>query len=79
MKTLSLKLPETLDAELTAVAAQRGESKSTLVRRALENYLSRGHKASRTSFLVHAKDLIGSLQGPPDLSVNKDYLRGYGK
>jgi hypothetical protein len=31
------------------------------------------------SFLEAAKDFIGSLEGPEDLSTNKDYMKEYGQ
>ena len=31
------------------------------------------------SFLEAAKDFIGCLEGPKDLSTNKDYMKGYGQ
>jgi hypothetical protein len=31
------------------------------------------------SFLEAAKDFVGSLEGPEDLSTNKDYMKGYGQ
>jgi len=31
------------------------------------------------SFLEAAKEFIGSLEGPEDLSTNKDYMKGYGQ
>lgn len=79
MKTMSVKLPEALDAELAALAEQRRASKSALVREALKEYLSRRAGPSPASFLAQAKDLAGCLKGPTDLSVNKDRLRGYGQ
>ncbi len=36
MKTISVKVPEELDLKLTAVAARRHESKSALIRAALD-------------------------------------------
>ncbi len=42
MKILSLKLPESLDAELEAAAARRGTTKSALLRDALTSYLAPG-------------------------------------
>jgi hypothetical protein len=42
MKILSLKLPESLDAELEAAAARRGTTKSALLRDALVTYLGQG-------------------------------------
>ena len=41
MKTVSLQLSETLDAQLTALIRQRGTSKAAVVRAALEDYLAR--------------------------------------
>ena len=40
MKTISLKLPESLNAKLSRVAKQRDQSKSDLVREALEQFLN---------------------------------------
>ena len=37
MKTLTVKVPEELDLKLGAVAAQRNESKSALIRAAIED------------------------------------------
>lgn len=31
------------------------------------------------SFLEAAKNYIGSLEGPEELSTNKDYMKGYGQ
>lgn len=47
MKILSLKLPESLDAELEAAAARRGTTKSALLRDALTSYL--GHRDPSSS------------------------------
>jgi hypothetical protein len=79
MRTLSIKLPDALDADLGKLAKQRGVSKSALVQEALKAYLADkdGHK--RESCLELAKDLWGSLVGPGDLSYNKRHLEGYGR
>ncbi|RKZ88967.1 MAG: hypothetical protein DRR19_11990 [Candidatus Parabeggiatoa sp. nov. 1] len=38
------------------------------------------HETMETvSFLEAAKDYIGSLEGPEDLSTNKAYMKGYGQ
>jgi hypothetical protein len=79
MKTISVKLSEVVDAELTALAGQRRARKTSRVREALKLYFSRGTDPSPASFLAQAKDLAGCLKGPADLSVNKDHLRGYGQ
>ena len=40
MKTLSVKVPEDLDLKLTAVAAKRRETKSALIRAALDHLVN---------------------------------------
>ena len=79
MKTLSVKVPEALDIKLTAVAARRGESKSSLIRAALDQIVKSNEAVTPNSCLDLAKDLIGSVEGPSDLSYNKKHLKGYGR
>lgn len=78
MKTISLKLPVSLDQKLAAMAKQRQTSKSAVLREALEFYFSNGR---RPKVSVHdlAKRWIGCVQGPGDLSYNEKYMEGYGK
>jgi hypothetical protein len=78
-KTLSLKLPDALDDELETLAAQRRTSKSAVIREALSGYLGRNGSASRVSFAALAGDLAGCVEGPDDLSANRDHLAGYGR
>ena len=79
MKTISLRLSDELDALLEALRAERGTSKSELVREALEEY-TRGESGRRPgSCLDLASDLAGSLAGPEDLASNKRHLKGYGR
>jgi predicted DNA-binding protein len=78
MRTVSVKLPDQLEANLSKLAKRRGLSKSALVQEALEAYLA-GMNGQEQSCLNVAKDLWGSLQGPGDLSSNKKYLEGYGR
>jgi len=79
MKTLTVKVPEELDLKLAAVAAKRGESKSNLIRTAINSILKEYKAVIPNSCLDMAKDLVGSVEGPSDLSCNKTYLKGYGK
>jgi len=79
MKTLTVKVPEKLDLKLAAVAAKRGESKSNLIRTAIESILELNEAIAPNSCLDMAKDLVGSVEGPSDLSCNKKHLKGYGK
>ncbi|MEX1326124.1 MAG: ribbon-helix-helix protein, CopG family [Desulfobacterales bacterium] len=79
MKTLTVKVPEELDLKLAAVAAKRGESKSNLIRTAIISILKENKAVIPNSCLDMAKDLVGSVEGPSDLSCNKRHLKGYGK
>ena len=79
MKTLTVKVPEKLDLKLAAVAAKRGESKSNLIRTAIESILNANEAIALNSCLDMAKDLVGSVEGPSDLSYHKKHLKGYGK
>ena len=79
MKTLTVKVPEELDLKLAAVAAKRGESKSNLIRTAIISILKENKAVIPNSCLDMAKDLVGSVEGPSDLSCNKKHLKGYGK
>ena len=79
MNTISLKVPETLAIRLEDTARQRGVSKSALVRSALEAYLQADRVEHPESVLSRTADLVGVLSGPGDLSVNKDYLRDFGR
>lgn len=79
MKTLTVRLPESLADEIAAEAQERGVSKSDVVRERLES--KRGARKLPPE-LDDIADLIGSVDGlPRDLSARKKhYLRlwGYG-
>ena len=80
MKVLSLKLPDTLDRRLAAVVKRRGIQKSTVVRQAIEQYLSESHEVRHGSFLDLAGDLVGCVKdAPADLSSNPRHLGDFGK
>jgi Arc/MetJ-type ribon-helix-helix transcriptional regulator len=80
MKTLTVRLPEPLVADIEAESRGRKISKSDVVRERLE----RGPRQRRqTASLAAIADLIGSVDGlPPDLAARKkQHLRatGYGQ
>jgi predicted DNA-binding protein len=75
MRTVSLRLPTELDQRVTALAEKRGTSRSVIVREALEAYAN-GHAESVTAL---AGDLVGSIDGPKDLSTAAEHLEGYGR
>lgn len=79
MKSISLKLPEALNARLEAVARRRGETKSAVLRRMLEAHLSDSPDAAAPSCLALTEDLAGCVSGPRDLSTNPKHLKGFGR
>jgi predicted transcriptional regulator len=76
MKGLSLKLPVALTVKLEQAAKERRQSKSAVMRAALEHFLNSERPASA---LELAEDLVGCAKGPVDLSTNPKYREGYGK
>jgi Arc/MetJ-type ribon-helix-helix transcriptional regulator len=79
MKTLTVRLPENLIAQIEAESRRRRLSKSDVVRERLTEPKRGGH---RSTLLDAVADIIGSVDElPPDLSARKKkYLRstGYG-
>ena len=75
MKTLTVKLPDSLFAEIASAAEARRISKSEIVReRLIRSGRSRNSLWSRMEDLVIERDSL-----PRDLSSNKAHLKGYGK
>ncbi len=79
MKSLSLKLPESLSVKLKRAAQVRGQSKSELVRAALEQFLNGAQAVTPGSALEAALPWIGCVEGPGDLATNPKYMAGFGK
>ena len=79
MKTLTVRLPEDLIAQIEAESQRRRLSKSDVVRERLTTRRSRG---KRSTLLDAVADVIGSVDElPSDLSARKKkYLKssGYG-
>ena len=81
MRTLTVRLPERLVAEIDAESRERRVSKSDVIRERLQA----GKKVTlrQSSQLDAIKDLIGAVTGlPSDLSARKKhYLKttGYGR
>jgi Arc/MetJ-type ribon-helix-helix transcriptional regulator len=74
MKTLTVRLPEPLVAEIDAESRDRKISRSDVVRERLQ---SAARPRGRRSALSAIADLVGSVDGlPADLSARKKhYLR----
>ena len=79
MKTVSFKLPELLIEHITSLARTKGESRSSLVRKALKSLIENRDDQHEASCLDLASDLAGSVTGPEDLSFNAERLNGYGQ
>ena len=80
MQTISLKLPETLLAELEKETRLRRTNKSALVRAALERELASSREKKKLSCYDLARDLAGSIKGlPKDIATNPKYLEGFGE
>jgi len=81
MKTLTVRLPEPLVADIEAESRGRRISKSDVIRERLQ--LATGPERRQPAALDAIADLIGSVDGlPADLSTQKKhYLRstGYGR
>ena len=81
MRTLTVRLPEALVAEIEEESKGRRVSKSDVVRERLR--LPAGSRRSRSTDTDSIADLIGSVNGlPADLSARKKaYLKagGYGR
>jgi Arc/MetJ-type ribon-helix-helix transcriptional regulator len=81
MKTLTVRLPERLVAEIDAESRDRRISKSDVIRERLQ--VRARVAVGRSSALKTIADLIGSVGGlPDDLSARKKkYLKttGYGR
>ena len=75
MTTISLKLPDSLEARLTAEAKRRRTTKSAIVREAVEQAFAK--KKNFVSCADFVRDLIGSQPGPRDASTNKKYLEDF--
>jgi len=80
MRTISLKLPDDLLAQLDREAKSRRMTKSSLVRESLAKGFSKGSTAGAPSCYDVARDLAGSVRGlPEDLAVNPEYMEGLGR
>lgn len=79
MKTLTIKVPDGLFAEIASAALMRKVPKSEIVRERLTQ-LSSTQCGTRSSLWSQMQDLvIQSDSLPVDLSSSKAHLKGYGK
>ncbi len=83
VKTLTVRLPEQLVAEIEAESRRRNVAKSDVVRERLQTPYGAKTPTKTVSTMDLIADLVGSVEGlPPDLSARKKYYLkkwGYGK
>ncbi len=80
MRTISLKLPDDLLAQLATEARARRVTKSSLVRESLVTVLRGRSLGGEASCYDLARDLAGSVRGmPKDLARNPKYMKGFGE
>jgi len=80
MRPISIKLPKNLETLLDELARARGMSRSAVVREALKAYAaSSAAGPSAGSVTESAGELVGSLDGPRDLSTAAKHMRGFGE
>ncbi len=76
MKSISVKLPETLARWLDRESAAQRRSRSEIIREALEQRRQVPGQPTAADVLA---DLVGTIDGPRDLSVNPRHLDGLGR
>jgi len=80
MRTISVKLPDELLAELARQAKARRVTKSWLIRKSLEKGLHERPAVGEVSCYDLARDLAGVVKGlPKDLADNPKYMEGFGE
>jgi len=76
LKTITVKLPETLAIWLSKRAIELGRPQSEIVREVLQQASNgSGSKSCHDAFA----DICGSIDGPEDLSTNPSHMIGFGE
>ena len=79
-KRLSIRIGPKLEENLRRRAKSSGKDESTIVREALEDYLSRTRPPASAYDLAKEAGLIGCVRdAPADLSTNRKYFEGFGE
>jgi hypothetical protein len=73
-RTLTLRLAPHQQEAVRRLAEREGVSEEEAVLRLVEQ----ASEAPVPNMLDLAGDLIGSVEGPPDLSTNETYMEGFG-
>jgi hypothetical protein len=75
MPVVTVKVSEALNRRLASEAERRRISKSAVLREAFTKYAG----ATKGTLAERARHLIGSIDGPGDLSQKSKTLAGYGR
>ncbi len=79
MKTLTLRIHDTLYAKVVSLAKRRKTTQSEVVREAIQACVDNKNEMKKTSAFDLARDLVGSVRGSKDLSLNKEHFEGFGR
>jgi predicted transcriptional regulator len=84
MAATTIKLPAKLDRELTALTKERHTTRAKVLREALHAFAEKKPERERIKKLKGtvaelAGDLVGSVEGPGDLTSNPKYMARYGR
>ena len=75
-----MKLTPEQKQQIKLLARQRHTSAKEALMGLVEEALARRpFKAPKGSFLDGLEELVGSVAGPPDLSLNPEYLKDFGR
>lgn len=78
MKTISLKVDGKTEKEIQMIMRKKKVDRSVAIRSAIHEYYTKEKDNKKPSLYDRVIDIVGSAEGPPDLSTNKDYLKEYG-
>lgn len=78
MQPISVKLPGNTRRRLDAAASRRGVPRSELVRQAVERMLAED-AGFRPVVADLVADLVGTVDGPADLSTSPEHMAGFGR
>lgn len=80
MQVVTFKADEELVEKLDALADEQHTTRSQLIRSAIEEYVESEMRIAEAPSAYEAmKDVIGSVEGPEDLSTNPKYMEGFGQ
>ena len=79
LRTITMKIPETLHEDIQTLTKNLNKSQSAFVRDAIIEYITKIHSENKSSFAQKTLKLRGVASLAADLSTNKQYLAGFGR